>query len=350
MSAFKSPAATLVPTSAAPFFVAGQYCDGQTSVAHPVDIRFSDCELVVSGSNILRRAQIAEVRVSDALGKLPRTITFKDGATLVVPSSDALSRQLAEPSPTLQRWESKYRYAIAALAATLGLVWGLYFYAIPFIADEVVARLGSFEFSQTGSSLEKLDDVGYWGPSQLDSNQQSQMRLMIAEGLRAGHTDPQQIAFRNSPVMGANAVALESGDIVLTDDLVHILNTQEQIAVAAHELGHVHHHHVQRLWLRQVGLIGAIRLLVGGNGLQGPVADTTQLLGQTHYSREFEAEADAYAVNLLTASGIAPCNLASALRKLEAVVPEKGRVRSDWFSSHPLTENRIAMIGGSCGP
>ena len=348
MSASNSPATS---PAATPFFVAGQYCDGQTSVAHPVDIRFCNAELVVTGSNILRRALISELRVSAALGQLPRTLAFKDGATLVVPSSDALSRQLAESNPTLQRWESKYHYAIAALAATLGLAWGLYSYAIPFIADEIVARFGTMsEFSQTGSSLEKLDDAGYWGPSKLDSNQQTQMRLMIAEGLRAGHTDPQQIAFRNSPDMGANAVALESGDIVLTDDLVHILNTQEQIAVAAHELGHVHHHHVQRLWLRKVGLIGAIRLLVGANGFQGPVADTTELLGQTHYSREFEAEADAYAVNLLTASGIPPCNLASALRKLEAVVPEKGRVRSDWFSSHPLTENRIVMIGGSCGP
>ena len=160
--------------------------------------------------------------------------------------------------------------------------------------------------------------------------------------------DLKRIAFRDSPDLGANAFALGGGDMVLTDDLIHLLSPEEQVAVVAHELGHVHHRHNQRLWLRQVGLLGAMRLLLGTNGWHDPIANTTQLLGQTRYSREFEADADAYAVGLLTKSGISPCHLATGLRKLEAAAPVHARTQSEWFSSHPLTENRIGKFEGSC--
>jgi Zn-dependent protease with chaperone function len=239
---------------------------------------------------------------------------------------------------------------VVALAAIIGSAWWIYSFAIPYVADEAVARFGTeLKSEHPDSTLANLDAVGAFKPSKLDENRQAQTRRVLAERLRPGHVDLKRIAFRDSPDLGANALALEGGDIVLTDDLIHILSTEEQIAVVAHELGHVHHRHNQRLWLRQVGLLGAMRLLLGTNGWNDPIADTTQLLGQTRYSREFEADADAYAVGLLTESGISPCHLATGLRKLEAAAPIHVRTQSEWFSTHPLTEDRIEKIGGSCG-
>jgi Zn-dependent protease with chaperone function len=336
--------------TAATLCVAGQYCDGYTAIAHPVNALFSDASLVLISPDIRRTVNLSEVRVSEALGQVPRTFTFADGATLVVPTSDELSKKLGESIPKLQRLESKYRYAVVALATIIGSAWWIYSCAIPYIADQAVARFGNeLESEHPDSTLAKLDASGVWKPSKLDENRQAQARRVIAEHLRPGHVDLKRIAFRDSPDLGANALALEGGDIVLTDDLIHILSPEEQMAVVAHELGHVHHRHNQRLWLRQVGLLGAMRLLFGTNGWHDPIANTSQLLGQTRYSREFEADADAYAAGLLTESGISPCHLATGLRKLEAAAPMHVRTQSEWFSTHPLTQDRIERIGGSCG-
>jgi Zn-dependent protease with chaperone function len=336
--------------TAATLCVAGQYCDGYTAIAHPVNALFSDATLVLISPDIHRTENLSDVRVSEDLGRLPRTFTFADGATLAVPTSDELSKKLGESKPKLQRWESRYRYALVALAAIICSVWWIYYCAIPYVADEVVARFDTELVSgHLDSTLASLDAAGIWKPSKLDESRQAQTRRVIAERLRPGLVDLKRILFRNSPDLGANALALEGGYIVLTDDLIHILSPEEQIAVVAHELGHVHHRHNQRLRLRQVGLLGAMRLLLGTNGWHDPIADTTQLLGQTRYSREFEADADAYAVGLLTESGIWPCHLASGLRKLEAAATMHVRTETEWFSTHPLTENRIEKIGGSCG-
>ena len=330
--------------------VAGQYCDGYNAVAHPVNALFSGADLVLIAADIHRTARISELQMSEPLGRLPRTFTFADGATLVVPVSEALAKQLGESTPHLQHWESKYRYALAALVALLVSAWWIYSYAIPLITDAVVARFGSEQDAGLpGDTLAKWDAAGAWKPSKLDASLQSQTRAMIANRLSAAHVEPQRIAFRDGLALGANAFALDGGAMVLTDDLIHVLNTEEQVAVVAHELGHVHHRHNQRLWLRQLGLVGAFHLLLGNSGWNDPLAETTQLLGQTRYSREFEADADAYAVGLLKESDIPPCRLATGLRKLEAAAPMHGKTQSEWFSSHPLTEDRIRKIGGDCG-
>jgi Zn-dependent protease with chaperone function len=328
---------------------AGQYCDGQRAIAYPVNALFSNTHLVIVAPDIHRTVHLSELRVSEALGSLSRTFTFEDGATLVVPTSDEIVQHVAQSRPILQLLESKYRYAVAALALILGATWWIYSCAIPFMADEVVARFGTaWESGQSESTLARADAAGIWKPSKLDEIRQSQARLLIAERLRFGHLDPQHIVFRDSPDLGANAFALDGGDMVLTDDLMQLLSLDEQIAVVAHELGHVHQRHSQRLWLRQLGSWGAMRLLIGTNSSTDPVAVTTQLLGQTRYSRDFEAEADSYALGLLTESGISPCHLATGLKKLETASAVQGRMQSEWFSSHPLTQDRIANFAGSC--
>jgi len=328
--------------------VAGEYCDGHTSIAHPVNALFSHATLVLVAPDVHRTELLADVQVSAPLGRLPRTFSFADGATLVVPSSEALSRQLGESTPGLQRWESRYRYAALALVLLLTVAWWMVAYAIPFAADAAVARWGAqWESAHSGDTLAQWDAAGVWKPSQLDKSRQAQARQTIASRLSTAQVDPERIAFRNSAQLGANAFALDGGDMVLTDDLMRLLTTEEQIAVVAHELGHVHHRHNQRLWLRQVGLLGALHLLMGG-AWSDPVSDTTQLLGQTRYSREFEADADAYAVDLLNASGIAPCHLASSLQKLDAAAPAHGKAQVQWLSSHPLTQDRIQKAGGGC--
>jgi predicted Zn-dependent protease len=64
----------------------------------------------------------------------------------------------------------------------------------------------------------------------------------------------------------------------------------------------------------------------------------------SHHSREAENEADAIAVRLLPGAGIDPNGLVTFFKEL---ITERERSPSQleqWFSTHPLTEERIANV------
>ena len=67
------------------------------------------------------------------------------------------------------------------------------------------------------------------------------------------------------------------------------------------------------------------------------------VLLQRGYSREFEAEADAYAVQLLLRAQADPRSFAAILKKLEESRPDKGNDFS-YLGTHPGTEQRIQSM------
>src|SRR5438094_7952747 len=85
----------------------------------------------------------------------------------------------------------------------------------------------------------------------------------------AGETTPYSLEFRQS-FIGANAFALPSGIIVVTDDLVRLSRSDDEVlGVLAHELGHVKHRHTMRRLLEG----SATALIIAGG--TGDLASTT---------------------------------------------------------------------------
>jgi predicted Zn-dependent protease len=166
----------------------------------------------------------------------------------------------------------------------------------------------------------------------------------------AGETAPHRLEFRASPVIGPNAFALPSGIIVVTDELVKLSrNDREVLAVLAHELGHVRYRHTMRHLLQG----SATALIIAG--VTGDIASTTSLaaaapalLLQTKYSRDYEREADRYAIELLQKAGIGPSHFAAILARMENK-PGKPGALPTFLSSHPPTQERKALALASAG-
>ena len=130
----------------------------------------------------------------------------------------------------------------------------------------------------------------------------------------------------------------------MTDQLVRTLDDDSEFdAVVAHEIGHQQRRHALRQTLR--GSIVAIvaAFFAGDVSSAGAVvvAVPTFLL-TSHYSREFEDEADRYAFELLAQHDESPHWFAEAMRRLEAQRPARRRAHASYLSSHPDTEERIA--------
>ena len=148
-----------------------------------------------------------------------------------------------------------------------------------------------------------------------------------------------------------NASAFFGGQIFVNTGLItRVRNVSELAGVLGHEVGHVVHRHLadnyaraqQAGMLRQAAVIGA---MVGGIN-----PGAVDLLGQlstlgviNSFKREAEAEADAFAVQVLPRAGYDPNGIVTMFEMLHAM---NARRPAKFFSDHPGTEDRIGATRG----
>ena len=136
------------------------------------------------------------------------------------------------------------------------------------------------------------------------------------------------------------------GPILVTDDLVHVLEEDNKIlAVMAHEFGHVEERHGLRQVLRVGGMFLIASMVVGADDSMieelAALAVSTTTLG---YSRDFERDADSFAGRLLESAGRSADDLADALEALQENCGEACRSETSWLSTHPAIESRIKAL------
>jgi len=290
------------------------------------------------------------VRVAPRLANTPRWLYLPGGGACVILDNDAVDRFAREKPFTrmLNRLEARPAYAVVAVGLVFALVWLLIDRGLPPVVDFVAERIPrSAETSLGEKTLEALEDNKVMAPSKLPQQKIESLRGKF-ESLAKSADDvgPLRLEFRGSPAIGPNAFALPGGTIVVTDELVKLAhNDEEVLAVLAHEIGHVRYRHTMRHLLQG----SATALIIAG--VTGDIASTTSLaasapalLLQTKYSRDYEREADAFAITLLQKNGIGPEHFAAILESLEASTGERRRFGAPSFlSTHPPTEEREAL-------
>ena len=135
---------------------------------------------------------------------------------------------------------------------------------------------------------------------------------------------------------------------MITDDLVKLAESDAEIvSVLAHECGHIVHRHALRAVLQNSAVFVVIALITGdvSSATAFGGALPTYLL-QSRFSREFEREADAHAVERLRQADIAPVHLATMLQRLAATHGESDSSVLGYLRTHPPTPERIQAING----
>jgi Zn-dependent protease with chaperone function/tetratricopeptide (TPR) repeat protein len=326
------------------------YFDGKTSQGHPVSVMIAGGRLKVVGQDVSEEFDARGVRRSLRIANTPRWLYLPGGGACVTSDNDAVDRMTRDRryEAILHRWESRPAYAVAAIAMVIAALWLLIDRVLPVAVNEIAARIPVEAEAALGRETLAGMERYFLQPSRLPASRQARLRERFDAAVRAGgEPAPYRLEFRASPVIGANAFALPSGIIVMTDELVKLArNDQEVIAVLAHELGHVRHRHTMRRLLES----SATALIIAG--VTGDIASTTSLaaaaptlLLQTKYSRDHEHEADLFAIEMMRKSGIEPRYFAAILRRLEGEAPRRGGLPT-FISSHPPTEEREALARG----
>ena len=135
---------------------------------------------------------------------------------------------------------------------------------------------------------------------------------------------------------------------MVTDELVALAKDDREIeAVLAHEFGHQRGRHILRHLLQDSIAALLVAVTVGDlSSLTSLAAAAPTLLLQAKYSREFEREADDFALAYLARHRIPPEVFAAMLERLEKSRPE-GRNVPDFLSTHPDIRVRIERARGA---
>jgi Zn-dependent protease with chaperone function len=340
--------------------VPADYYDGRSARAHKVTLTLVGDRLRVGGAAINREEPLHALRVSEPMGAAPRLISFPGGAHCEVrdhAALDALLERSGHVDGWVVRMQQRWRAALAAVVITAFTLVAGYYWGLPALSEWIAFKVPDQMLQQLGGgTLEFLDRT--LQPTKLPAARQGELRaafsrLVAPSGAKARH----DILFRQGRGIGANALALPDGTILVTDELVKLAGSDEEIlAVLAHELGHLDRRHSLRMLIQ--GSIVAFVVAWYLGDVSSVAAGFPTLLLQLRYSREHEREADRYAAALLKANGISPRRLGDMLGRLEAahfgkaegkgVPPQEGNRRRssmpDYYSSHPATQERIEAL------
>jgi len=329
--------------------ISGTYYDGISSRRFDITLSVSDRVVHIKGDSLDSLFKVDDIQIKPKLANLPTHIVFPDGSHCELPEQDGLHllTDLIPDSRTLtwiHRIENRFALILFTLIIAVLILFLIIRYAIPFTAKHVAYKIPlSVEQSMADEGLAVLDKIMF-KPSKLPLARKNE--LIEYFNKVAAFEKPLDIRFRSSKAIGENAFALPSGIIIFTDDMVNFAeDDRELLGIFAHEVGHVKKRHVLR-HLLQDSTTGLLLILITGDvgSASSLVAAVPTILIQAKFSREFESEADDYAIDFLTKRNVSTHYLADILDRLQLKHKETDSEINAFLSSHPATAKRLLKL------
>ena len=321
-----------------------------------------DLFTVTSDSLAPVTGSIQELVVSQRVGNIPRKIRLPDRSLFETTDNDAVDAILdttghkAQRAGILHILESRWQWIALALLATLLTGFAIVHWGMPWASRELAfampARATGIISAQT---LDLLDQL-VLEESALPAEEQQRIRQRFETALLPlQHKDfTYRLHFRSMSDI-PNAFALPAGDIIITDRLIELAESQEEIdSVLLHEIGHVIHRHGLQQALHSSFLTVAIIMISGdATATSSIVVALPVFLLESHYSRENETEADHYAFERMMEAGIDPVHFSTIMEKISSAPKSDSKdntsisdVRNDaeplkYLSTHPTTPERV---------
>jgi Zn-dependent protease with chaperone function len=334
------------------------YFDGKVSTRREVLFTLDGDTVTIRGEGVDCAYPLSAIRVPPVVASVRRTVRLPDGGVCELEDGEllsALEQALGgrKAGRLLHRWERSLPLALGAVVLTALVVLLFVRYGVPSLARRAALALpASTESSLGRESLATLDRL-LMKPSTLTRARRAELTALFRRVAGPGAAAASyRLEFRSCPAIGANAFALPSGIVIITDGLVGLARHDDEIAaILAHELGHVRGRHVLRHVL-QSSVAGLIVATLTGDlmSITSLAATLPTVLVDASFSREFEREADDAALAWMRSAGVPPRRYAEILGRLQAQLDVRhGAVAGNqpvrnYLSSHPDTGERIRRI------
>lgn len=336
--------------------IEGQWFDGKTSAHAAVVMKVYDNETMevmrADSGDVVYRRKVFDAKVSDRLADTPRVLGFPDGAVLETDDNAGVDRILEQFrrdhwSLWVHILETKKRYVLAAFLVVLLIGAATVKYAVPAASKVVAAALPESIYQMADQQTLKFLDKAALSDSELPEETEKRVRERLQSAID-NHPDLDlELVFRKGGKLGPNAFALPGGTIVFTDEMVETAKDDDELlAVMAHEIGHVFHQHGMRRMVQDSMLSFAILAFTGdASGVSELFLGLPVILTELAYSREFERDADRYALNYLLNHDVPTERFADILSRIDKKHKEQdsegGQGWTGYLSTHPPTPQRV---------
>lgn len=341
--------------------VAARYFDGRSAVRHEVELVLDEVggQLVFDGPTVTdgplhwpfaRLRALRDTARKDGLTLMLHASTEdeapRDPARLTLKDAGTIAR-LRRLCPDLDKrdlhpgtWGRIARRGALAVAA-VGLIL---FVILPRMADTLadlipIEREIAFGEAVTAQMEQALGAGRTGGLTCEDPAGKAALARMLDRltGDRALHYDLRVRVFDHEMV---NAFAAPGGQVVILRGLLDEASGPEAVAaVLAHEIGHVERRDATRHALRAAGSAGVLSMVLGDVTGGAFAVFLGERLIQSSYSREAEAGADLFALEMLNAARVDSTGMAEFFDHI-GEMEEAGLRLPEYLASHPPSTDR----------
>jgi len=355
------------------------FYDGVVSKPHHAQLSAqSEFEVLIQYGERLehqRRYAYRDMELIGALGQLNPAIELKDDARIEFQGAlpEWFNFGTKNVQHSIWKLERSPSLIVFSIIFVVAFVFALVKWGVPAASHYVAFQLPENSLNKLGDEAEKYVLNNWTNPSHLAQGQKDQISKQYLNTIAEGK--PAKLVFREGGRLGANAVALPNNTIIITDELIEMAHSdQEILGVLAHEQGHLVERHSLQQGLTSLGL-SVLYIAMTGDSSDLLTSLPAAMIG-ANYSRKFEAEADMYALKLMDRKGIEVSHFANFLQRLsdETALEEKPKQSGktaeadkkadpnkkqpqnessekespleifDALSSHPATEERVKMV------
>ena len=340
--------------------------------------------LIIEGDSKIF-GELDALSVSDRLGNIERKLSLNDGSVFATRDNGAVDSLLSKKNSfngVLHKLESHYGWVAIALVVTIITSGAFLKWGIPWTSTKLANALPHKTNELIAShTLDFLDDYFFERDSDVSLTRAAEIRNHFKTKLVPLDENNKEIEYKlhfrkweMGDVAIPNALALPSGDIILTDKFVELSQSQDEIdSVLLHEMGHIVYRHTLKMVIEGTLLTTAVMIATGdSSGLADMGLGLGTLLVSSNYSRGHESEADIYAFKKMLQANIDPQAFSDIMNRMTDYMEEslsetahqqgdhkaqsetkeqydsqiqKKHSESilDYLSSHPNTSKRVAQ-------
>lgn len=299
-------------------------------------------ELHVSAEDLSLHVRIDTLHISSRVANIPRVLEKEGFFTLEIADNDAIDAYLkryGNKKNIIHMLEKKMRYSLLFLLMIFVLVYGYFMYGTALIASLLAPIIPDKYVEYLGQESFEYIDKNFLFQSRLSEKEKKLVQNSFA---RVEKNGKYKLFIRSSSSwIGANALALPNGYIIITDEMAELtaFNKDALSGIFAHEMAHVDKKHSLKN-IAQTSLSSLAIFLFSGDISSG-LATLSSTLLYSKYSREFEEEADNEAIKRLNSLHISTVPLARVLHKIAKESKLEEDENYHYFSSHPDMYQRI---------
>lgn len=250
-----------------------------------------------------------------SLGQLKPVIELKDDARIEFQTElpEWFNLGAKDVHHSIWKLEGSPSLIVFSLIFVVAFVVGLVKWGVPTAASYVAFQLPENSLKKLGDEAEKYLLERFTHKSHLAQGQQDHIRQQYLKTIAEGK--PAKLVFREGGQIGANALALPNNTIIITDELIEMAHSdQEILGVLAHEQGHLIERHSLQQGLASLG-VSILYIAMTGDSSDLFTSLPMAMVG-ANYSRKFESEADMYALKLMDRKGIEVSHFANFLQRM----------------------------------